>query len=281
MEESDLGAADGLMRAAFERSTSFLEHLQLSLQLEPDGLLAAEESGRVVGMVGAVDYGAIAYIGLMAVDPNRQGRGIGRMLMERLLAWLDDRKCPMALLDATDKGARLYETLGFVEDSMAYVFERVVETPRAPPDKPAPGNFIVRPASGDDLAELAVFDTPVFGADRSVLFAAVWPEFRARCRVARDGSGRLTGYLFVRGSQLGPWAAADGATAEQLLSAALQFSFDAPPHVLVPRGNRACIELLSRHYFVERRRLRHMRRGGDGPPGVPARLFGQSSFAHG
>jgi hypothetical protein len=33
--------------------------------------------------------------------------------------------------------------------------------------------------------------------------------------------------------------------------------------------------------FTEQRSLRHMRRGMNGPVGEPAKLFGQSSFAHG
>ena len=39
--------------------------------------------------------------------------------------------------------------------------------------------------------------------------------------------------------------------------------------------------LIERYGFEKRRRLRHMRRGGQIPPGRSEQLFGQASFAHG
>ena len=337
MRETDVDAADRLLQAAFERPASFQAHIRLSLALEPDGVLVAQEDGRLVGTVGAVDYGRLAYIGLMAVDPSRQGHGIGRMLMGHLLHWLDERSCPMALLDATDQGARLYEKLGFVDDATAVVFERASGEERtlldkqavAPDEKEgallgkpavAPGEALVtapavapgtwprisetrfcnqptspvseRPpyvatnakvsfACADDLAGISAFDARLFGADRAKLVAALWPEHGARCLVARDGSDRLTGFLFARDPVFGPWLAESPGVAEDLLSRALALEFANPPHVMVPRSNALAAELLLRHGFGERRRLRHMCRGGDGPPGSPECLFGQSSFAHG
>ena len=122
------------------------------------------------------------------------------------------------------------------------------------------------------------------GADRRRLFTALWPEFGERCLVARDG-GRLVGYLIARDPILGPWAAEDASVAEHLLAAALAnlpgATPDYRPLVMVPRSNDLCAQLLAKHGFVEQRRLRHMRRGGVSSPGIPERLFGQSSFAHG
>jgi len=44
---------------------------------------AAEEEGRVVGSVMAGTDGRRGYVYHLAVDPGRQGQGLGRMLMER------------------------------------------------------------------------------------------------------------------------------------------------------------------------------------------------------
>ncbi len=109
----------------------------------------------------------------------------------------------------------------------------------------------------------------------------MWPEHRSRCLLARDRDGSLQGYLFVRDHQLGPWGAIDASVAEALLRVALVASFEKAPYALVPRTNATCTGLLSEYGFVERRRLRHMRRGGSGPPGIPQQLFAQASFAHG
>lgn len=283
MRDSDLPAADRLLQAAFARPSSFVAHARLTIQLQPDGVLVAEHQGKLLGTVGAVDYGRLAYIGLMAVDPARQSAGIGRALMDHLLAWLDERGCTMALLDATDRGALLYEKLGFVEDATAFVYELLGEVrpriARAAKFESSPAT--VQLATVDDLPDVIALDAVHFGADRAKLHHALWPEFQTRWFVARDASGRLVGYLVDRDPVIGPWVATSPAVAEQLLSAALALEHTRPPLVMVPRSNLLAVDLLVAHGFVEQRRLRHMRRGGEGPPGNAAALFGQSSFAHG
>jgi hypothetical protein len=47
--------------------------------LQPDGWFVAELDGQWL-MVGTVDYGEFAYIGLMAVHQRCSARGIGRAL---------------------------------------------------------------------------------------------------------------------------------------------------------------------------------------------------------
>jgi ribosomal protein S18 acetylase RimI-like enzyme len=249
--------------------------MNLHRRLAGSLLWVAEEAGEIVGTIGAVDYGGVAYIGLMAVDPARQRQGIARLLVERLLQSLDARGCPIALLDATDKGAPLYAQFGFVDDSQARVFE--LDTLVAAGESPT-GLEVTTLA---DLGEIVAFDTAAFGATRQSLLGTLWSEYRERLLVARDAGGQLAGYLFARDPTLGPWAAASVAGAEALLSEALRLPFSQTPHVLVPRSNDAVAGLLERYGFVQRRTLRHMRRGGTGSPGMPERLFGQSSFAHG
>ncbi len=274
--EDDIRAADAVIRGAFERPVDFQPMLRLHHQIEPEGFWVADDAGQIVGTVGAVDYGRLAYIALMTVEPSRQGRGLGRRLMEHALAWVGQRGCRAVLLDATEKGARLYETMDFVDDAAAYEF--VCDRRMAPS---AAHGFRVELAATGDLPAIVAFDAPFFGANREKLFAALWPAFGERALVARDASGRLAGYLFARDSVLGPWAAGSSEAAEDLLVAALELSHRQPPRVMLPRSNTRAIELLSRHGFVEHRRLRHMRKGGTAPPGEPQALFGQASFGHG
>jgi predicted N-acetyltransferase YhbS len=307
LEEADIPTVDVVLRAAFARPTSFAAHVRLTRAIQPDGLLVAEDRGEIVGSVGAVDYGSLAYVGLMAVAPAWQGRGIGRRLMERLLGWLDERGCPTVLLDATDRGARLYEALGFVDAGEALVFERDQWSAAAATEWEAyqlrcdkagsrGGEFclaiaggtrletVARQARRDELDAIAAFDAPAFGADRRRLLAALWREHWRRCLVVREGSGELTGYLLAREPVLGPWLAATPQAAELLLTLALCMPYDLPyssaPLVMVPRSHQRACELLVRRGFSQRRRLRHMRRGVPAR-GMPERLFGQSSFAHG
>jgi predicted N-acetyltransferase YhbS len=275
VKEADLAAADRVLCEAFARPASFLPHMRLHLRMEPRLFYVAEDARQIVGTVGAVDYGPIAYVGLMAVDPALQRRGIARRLIEPLLDELDTRGCTQILLDATDQGAPLYENLGFVGDGQARVFElRTMTAGEVPASS-------VEISASADLAELVAFDAESFGASRAKLLAALWELYRERVLVARDDVGKLQGYLFARDPTLGPWVVRSPAAAELLLTEALRLPYRQTPHVMIPRSNQAAAELLGTHGFVEQRKLRHMRRGGHGSCGQPENLYGQASFAHG
>jgi ribosomal protein S18 acetylase RimI-like enzyme len=77
-------------------------HLEL-LRGSAHVLLAREEDGRVVGFVTAISDGVLsAYIPLLEVLPEYQGRGIGTELMRRMLAklrglYMVDLSCDAAL----------------------------------------------------------------------------------------------------------------------------------------------------------------------------------------
>lgn len=272
-ETADLPAADRVLQAAFARPTSFIPLVTLHRAMEPKQFWVAEDAGKVVGTIGAVDYRKIGYIGLTAVDPKRQRQGIARQLIEQVLKTLDAAGCQSILLDATPPGAPLYEAYGFVDDATAYVYERRARIVPAPPT--------VEVTTDATLDEIVAFDEPRFGASRQKLFAALWPDHYQRCLVARGPRGRVTGYVFARDPVLGPWAAIDVPTAAALLAAAQQFAHQYSPQVLVPRSNEAARLLLAENGFVQQRTLRHMRRGGRAHLGRSAELFGQSSFAHG
>ncbi len=70
------------------------------------------ESGRVVGFANAISDGALsAYIPLLEVRPDWQGRGIGTRIVEELCGELDD----MYMIDLVcdEELEDFYEPLGF------------------------------------------------------------------------------------------------------------------------------------------------------------------------
>ncbi|HEY9724877.1 MAG TPA: GNAT family N-acetyltransferase, partial [Chroococcales cyanobacterium] len=183
LRETDLDLLDRILVAAFETTHSYKKQLQRYTAIQPEGWFVAELDRTVVGMVGAIDYGEFAYIGLMAVYPTVQRRGIGRALMERLLDWLNARGTKVALLNATESGARLYTLVGFVEDSKQLVFQRDRKTPY--PASPSE----VRTLCKEDLSALAAFDAPIFGANRLSIFAAYLSSLPDRAFVTHNEAG--------------------------------------------------------------------------------------------
>ncbi|MFN8419387.1 MAG: GNAT family N-acetyltransferase [Anaerolineae bacterium] len=115
----DLAAANLLLQSAFQADSNWEHSLRRYIGFQPDGWIVAEENGQPVAMVGAVEYGTYAYIGMMAVHESQQRRGIGMQVMEQILAHLDRKGCPIVLLDATKSGAGSRNKLGFTKRESA------------------------------------------------------------------------------------------------------------------------------------------------------------------
>lgn len=271
---AEIEIADQLLIAAYGMASRRAE-LERYLALQPDGWIMARWQGQPAGAAGATMYGPTAYIGLVGVDPAFQRRGIALAMMRHLLAWLAERGDPIVLLDASVKGAPLYEQLGFVVDERSVVYAQD-DCARLPPE-PARVSLL----AAADLPAVAAFDAPIFGAERAAVLERLRAELPDRALLARDEHGQVTGYLFAQPAQLGPWAAHTPGDAEQLLGAALRLPFASGPAALVPSSNPDAAALLLRYGFSPQRSLRHMRLGGSGPVGARERLYGLASFAIG
>jgi GNAT superfamily N-acetyltransferase len=271
----DFDAADEILQSAFGGRGGFRTELDWYLRLQPDGWLIATLDGRRAGIVGAVDYGPFAYIGLLGVHADARGHGVGRALMEHLLRWLDARGCPIGLLDATAAGAPLYRSLGFIEEGESRLFVQPAPRPVAP------GSDSVAPMRDADLLALNAFDEPIFGAQRPGVLDELFEAFPERAFITHDGAGRIGGYLLARPQRIGPWAAETPEAAGALLGAALALPFEAPPRVIVPPSNLHAPWLLADTGFEVERTTLHMRRGGVTLPGRRAMLYAQASFAIG
>ncbi|MEO7911936.1 MAG: GNAT family N-acetyltransferase [Roseiflexaceae bacterium] len=271
---ADLNRADAIQQAAYG-GESRKDRLQLYLSLQPDGWLLAMLDGEPAGIAGGTNYGTVGHIGLVAVEPSKQRRGVALALMEHLLGWFDHQDCPLIQLDASDAGVPLYRKLGFVEDEKTLGFTQ--------------GNCALRPAQSErvgrlqvaDIPALVAFDAPIFGGDRAAVFAAALAATPERAFVARDSAGQISGYLFAQALVLGPWAARTPADAEALLAAALTLPFDGAIRTLTPGSNVDAANLLMRYGFSPQRLLHRMRRGSVVAAGQRSLLYGQSSLAIG
>src|SRR5579875_44618 len=123
LTRNDLYAAATVLERAFGRPDIWAEELDLYLHVEPGGAQVAVEDGRIVGVGGSISYGPFAWIGVMGVAPECQGRGIARSILDRLLANVDERRCPIAVLDASTAGESLYECAGFRDHGSTDFFE--------------------------------------------------------------------------------------------------------------------------------------------------------------
>lgn len=111
----------------------------------------------LAGMVTLIRYGrSLAAVGMMVVAQRHDGRGLGRRLMEHVLAEADDA---LVTLYATEHGRPMYEKLGLavVERSSCFVGTWTGVA----------GDHGTRLMADRDRPAVAALDREVFGADRS------------------------------------------------------------------------------------------------------------------
>ena len=76
--------------------------------------LVVQENGKVVGYGRLFDHGAGEFqISQMAVDADRQGRGIGKLILKRLVNQAFDGGAKRIWLNARTSATRFYEKEGF------------------------------------------------------------------------------------------------------------------------------------------------------------------------
>lgn len=237
------------------------------LAASPDGCFVAEVEGRVVGTATTIVYESrFAWIGMVLVDPEHRGRGIGTRLLEKTIEHLDALGVPSMKLDATPQGKPIYEKLGFVTEYEIerWALRRAAVTPTASAEH-----------DPSELARICGLDREVFGADRGPLLRSLdsqAPAFTLSIQL----SSKLTGYtLGRRGSRadhLGPWMAADEASARELLDEFLHRSQRELVFVDCLHANPFARNLLRSRGFEFARPLTRMYRGGNAHPGRPELL---------
>ncbi|WP_406060171.1 GNAT family N-acetyltransferase [Streptomyces sp. NBC_01077] len=166
-------------------------------------------------------YGSgLAAIGMVLVAEQYARQGVGRRLMQHVLAEAGDT--PLTL-HATPNGQPLYEQLGFRETSRAEMvrgrFTFTTPAPAVP----------VRPVTAEDLQAILRLDREVFGLDRTHVITRL-PAFADHLRVAEE-DGEITGFAAAWPNMdthvVGPLIARDPATAQALI-ASLAAATDRP-----------------------------------------------------
>jgi GNAT superfamily N-acetyltransferase len=252
LSHADLEQAAALSRSIGWNQTP--EDWARLLALAPDGVFGAFEAGRLVASSSVVAYGdALAWIGMMIVDPEHRRRGLGKRLLDAALASPAVPPGATVGLDATDMGAPLYRTRGFVDVEPIDRWGGVLRPATSPEGAE------VRAVEAADVAALAAWDAERTGTARSALVAHLLRTPSANGWLATRG-GSVVGYAVVRPGHthrhLGPLLA-DGAGAfDALLAAVAARLAGAAVFADVLRGDAADAAFARAGLRVERRLTR-------------------------
>jgi GNAT superfamily N-acetyltransferase len=97
--------------SAAEERFQVNRHLHL-MATDPDGCWVAEEDGRIRGAAVALIREGVWGLSFLAVEPHLQGRGIGRRLLDRALAYGDGARGRLILSSTDPKAMRRYARAG-------------------------------------------------------------------------------------------------------------------------------------------------------------------------
>jgi N-acetylglutamate synthase-like GNAT family acetyltransferase len=132
----DAAAIKRVINAAFRIAEGFfvakdrIELLEVETSLEKGKFLLAEVEGSVVGCVYVELRGDRSYLGLLAVDPQRQQAGLGSLLMDAAENYCRDLSCRFMDIKVVNLRTELpsfYAKRGYVETGTS-PFPAEVET---------------------------------------------------------------------------------------------------------------------------------------------------------
>ena len=179
-------------------------------------IVVDEVGGNVVAVGSCVGYGQLGVVGNMIVAAALRRRGIGRTVLDAVVADLRERGVRRLELYATVEGRPLYQRAGF-----RYIQPgSKVELPRSAPLVPDPGLEMDDAATAE---EIAAYDAPRFGGDRRGLLAFMAADPSRPMLVARR-DGAIVGFAWLRtdGARLGPFLADEPAAAAALAASAFE-----------------------------------------------------------
>lgn len=189
------------------------------LASDPDGYFCAVEDGRIRGMASALIRGRVWYLSMFFVLPGDQGRGVGRALLERALAYGEARgaelRCTWATLDP--RAQCRYVMAGMAPRWPIYPLDG---------DAAAVARLAARvgfdsreheaPCDPDAAEKLTA---EVFGHDRADDLAHWRGDGGAALAIERGGD--VTAFAYRRGGRIGPAAGRDETALLQAVAAAV------------------------------------------------------------
>ena len=178
----------------------------------------ANLDGNDVGTVTAIPFSNhFTWIGMVLVDPFARRKGIGTALLNKSIE--ESRKNGPVRLDATADGYELYKTIGFNRE---YELIRMVRRSRPLEEE---NSLPCRQIESDELPDIMMYDTPVFGADRSFILNSLY-ERNPEYVFIHSGGKSINGYCMGRSGshyeQVGPVVAETETIARDLLIAAIK-----------------------------------------------------------
>jgi len=215
------------------------------LAFSPEGCFIASENKKDLGMVATTNYGNIAWIGNLVVQPETRGKGIGGALMRHAIDYLISTGTRAIRLDGVQPAIPLYRRLGFKDEywSLRYTGTATHHETDCTPMKP------------EDLDTVSKLDKQVFKDDRRHILEYFYRLYPELCYTTYEND-KLVGYIMAKegasNTKIGPWIAEpDHICAEKLLYAVMNQRIGEEIWVGTPEGNKHSVKILEKLGFTQ------------------------------
>ncbi|HEU0004574.1 MAG TPA: GNAT family N-acetyltransferase [Terriglobia bacterium] len=258
---------------------------ELFLRLSPRGCRAAVQDGKVVGTVTTVNYeNRFAWVGMVLVDPETRGQGVGTRLLQEAMNLLGDM--PSIRLDATPQGRPVYQRLGFQDEYELCRMQRAETTvdglPHgfagiSPSSLSQSEELSIRPMHAGDLLTVAEADRRSFGADRREVLRWALERSPEYAWIAMGPAG-LEGYCFGRHGfnfdQIGPVHSPRELISQRLVTASLSSVRPGTRVIVDPLlHSPTWLDWLRQAGFVHQRPFTRMSLGENRHPGIQGEMW--------
>lgn len=227
------------------------------LRLHPEGCLVAWLKDEPLGIATTIAFSDYAFLGNVIVRREMRGRGVGLMLMEHALAFLDKKGVRTVELDGVFAAVPIYRMLGFKDK---YLSLRFVRKAGAEPDIATRGKLDV----ARSIREIVMFDHMRTGIERSAMLRQLVKDYVRTTYCLKNGKRYAYAVVKKRADSslhIGPLVADDKSACARLLRLIIATHGKKDLAVGVPETNRAASRLMLDHGFECRPPSLRMYRG--------------------
>ena len=231
-----------------------------AMELEPDGCFVATINDLPVGTTTACCFGNIAWIAMVLVDKRNRNQGVGKLLVEHAIRFLEQKGISTIRLDATSLGQGLYHKLGFQPE-----YEVIRFTGKSLRRMQDP-NDLIKVLPDDKLApEIFNLDQQITGTNRTNFIADFISAAERPFYCTLNVVGKVNGYAGCRegnnATQIGPVGAMNAVSGEKLLNAMVAHFDSKPLFIDIPAANAPAVTWATTNGFTAQRSFVRMYRG--------------------
>ncbi len=152
-----------------------------------------------VGMIFTASYDNFGFVGNLIVEKKFRNQGIGKQLMQKAIAHLENSGNSMIMLDGVEAAVGLYQRLGFKVSCKSLRLEGEVI------HKPSNRVFQMK---NDDFQDVLTLDRKIFQTNREFLLRKIFIRYKTLCKIIKQDE-KITGFIMAIPKEdhlkIGPW----------------------------------------------------------------------------